>query len=204
MTDDDVPLAVPRALALLLATALLAFGLGASAADATVAGAQQRLVVVNGVRVAPAALRAVELRLGLRIANGAYWYDRVSGAFGRAGGPTAGFIAPGLRVGGRLAANASHGHTGVFMNGRELPALDRVALSRIVGGAIPSGRYWLDGRGNYGIQGRPASGNLIRVAHSGSYQASRYGGYIGSDGTTSYFFDGASGCSVISGEGVSC
>jgi hypothetical protein len=204
MTDDDVPLAVPRALALVFAIALLAFGLGAGVAGATVAGAQQRLVVVNGVRLAPAALRAVELRLGVRIANGAYWYDRVSGAFGRPGGPTAGFIAPGLRVGGRLAANASRGHTGVFVNGRELPALDRAALSRIVGGAIPSGRYWLDSRGNYGAEGRPASGNLIRVAHSGSYQASTYGGYIGTDGTTSYFLDGASGCSVISGEGVSC
>jgi hypothetical protein len=160
-------------------------------------------VVVNGVRVAPAPAGSRDQARRTHRKRRVLVRPHIR-CFGRPGGPTAGFIAPGLRVGGRLAANASRGHTGVFVNGRELPALDRAALTRIVGGAIPSGRYWLDGRGNYGVEGRPASGNLIRVAHSGSYQASTYGGYIGTDGTTSYFFDGASGCSVISGEGVSC
>ena len=186
-----------RALVLVVAAALLAV--------APAEARRQPRVVVNGVRLAPALVSAVERRLGLRIAEGAYWYDRVSGAFGRPGGPTAGFVPAGLPLGGRLAADASHGRTGVFVNGRELPAGDLAAVSRAIGGPVPRGRYWLDARGDYGVEGGPAEGNVIAVAHrGGGYQRSTYGGYVGSDGRTSFYFDGESGCSVVPGAGVSC
>jgi hypothetical protein len=162
-------------------------------------------VVVNGVPLPAAVVGLLERRLRLRIADGAYWYDRVSGAFGVPAGPTAGFLPAGLPLPGPVAANASAGRSGVFVNGRELAAVEVRALARLFGSPIPRGRFWLDGRGNYGREGGRALGNLIRIAHArGAYQQSTYGGYIGSDGRTSYYLDDRSGCSVVPGEGLSC
>jgi hypothetical protein len=184
-----------RTALVLVVTALVASGFAA---------AKPLRVVVNGVALPPATVRALEHRLGVDIRPGAYWYDRRSGAFGAPGGPTSGFVLAGLRVGGPLSPHASGRHaTRVFVNGRELHPVDVRALTRLLG-PVPHGRYWLDGRGNYGLEGRAAIGNLIRIAHSSGYQTSTYGGYIGSDGKTSYYFDPDSGCSVSPGDGVSC
>jgi hypothetical protein len=44
----------------------------------------------------------------------------------------------------------------------------------------------------------------FRLTVVNGYNRTTYGGHLGSDGQTSYFFDPNSGCSVISGAGVSC
>ena len=62
----------------------------------------RRRVVVNGTRVTDARLAEIENHYGMRIADGDYWYDRVSGAAGPAGGPTLTFVVPGLDLGGPL------------------------------------------------------------------------------------------------------
>jgi hypothetical protein len=183
---------MPTALATLVAAALL-----------SPAASPPARVVVNDVALSPATVRSLEARLRVDIKPGRYWYDRRSGAFGAPGGPTAGFVLAGLRVGGPLSPRASNGRTGAFVNGRELHARDVQALTTLLG-PVPRGRYWLDGRGNYGREGGGRLGNLIRVAHASGYQRNTYGGYIGSDGRTSYFFDGETGCSVSPGAGVSC
>ncbi len=164
-------------------------------------------VIVNGDRLSQATLQALEERYGLLIQDGAYWYDTVMGAWGRWGGSTLGFLMPGLRLGGPLRADASGGGTGVYLNGRELPLPDLLALEQVLGSILPA-RYWMDAQGFTGYENGPAIANIIYLGNAatsgGGYTENTYGGYIGSDGQTSYFFDPESGCSVISGGGVSC
>lgn len=167
-----------------------------------------RSVTINDAQVNDSTLAALQQQYGLQIADGDYWYDPYSGAWGLPGGPTAGFIPAGLALGGVLQADASGGGTAVFINGRELHPQEVVGLEQLFG-AVQTGRYWLDAFGNYGFEGGPALGNLvyaIQTAQGGGsgYFNSTYGGYLGSDGNTSYFFDSESGCSVMTGDGVSC
>lgn len=163
-------------------------------------------LVINGVEVDAATRGAFEARYGLLIPGGRYWYDRLCGAWGWEGGPTAGFTLPGLSVGGALSAAASGGGpsgmlTGVFVNGRELHPLDVLALAQLV--PVSPGRFWLDSAGNAGYEGGAAVVNLWQVARrsgtGGAYQRATAGGYIGGDGQTSYFFDPETGSSVMVG-----
>ena len=144
---------------------------------------------------------------GVRVVPGDYWYDAFSGLYGVMGGPGVGFTYPGLELGGPLPADASGGGTGVFVNGRELHPMDVSLLMSLLGPVYP-GRYWLRYDGYYGWEGGPPVGNLLAMARQasggGGYNRSGPFGHLGSDGNTSYFFDPNSGCSVISGGGVSC
>ena len=183
-----------RLLALLLAFAAV------SAAAQTGSG-----VKINRVELAPEVVQALAQN-GVRVAPGDYWYDMFSGLFGMMGGPGLGFTMPGLMLGGDLPPDASGRGTNVFVNGRELHAQDIVALSAL--GPIMPGRYWLRFDGWYGVEGGMPLGNLIMLAQQAAggpgYNRTTYSGHLGSDGQTSYFFDPNSGCSVISGGGVSC
>lgn len=133
---------------------------GSAAAPVAAAAPGQRRVIVNGQALDARTLNQLETLYHLQIADGSYWYDPVSGAAGPAGGPTLTFILPGLGLGGPLRADASNGNTGVFVNGRELPAYDLAGLTRIVGYIAP-GRYFLDAMGNAGAEGGPPTVNLL-------------------------------------------
>jgi hypothetical protein len=130
---------------------------------------QRTDVVVNGVRLRDSEVAELERMAGVKRAplrDGTYWYDPVSGAWGARGGPTLGFRRAGLKVGGSLRASASNGHTGVFVNGRELHRLDVLALERL--GQVRLGRYWLDALGNFGREGGRTLGNLACLAGEGA------------------------------------
>jgi hypothetical protein len=148
-----------------------------------------------------AQLRKVEQEQHMQMPRGDFWYDKVSGAWGLQGAPTAGFTTPGLALGGALRADASHGNTGVFINGRELPWADVQGLQAMNVPVAP-GRWWVDAMGNFGVEGQPMMlGNLFQFSQGkgGAYQRSTAGGYIGGDGQTSYFFDPSTGASVMTG-----
>ena len=156
---------------------------------------------VNRVAIPDAQVQAFERENRVVIPRGDFWYDTVSGAWGVDGGPTLGFTAPGMRLGGPLPADASHGDTGVFINGRELPLQDVIGLQQM---SVPvqRGRWWVDSQGNFGVEGVPvATGNLFQFSRGkgGAYQRATAGGYIGGDGQTSYFFDPSTGASVMTG-----
>jgi hypothetical protein len=156
---------------------------------------------VNGVVIEPERVRRFEQEKGLRIPPGDFWYDKISGAWGITGGPTIGFTTPGMDLGGPLKANASNGNTGVFINGRQLHLQDVLGLQSL-GVPVQQGRWWVDHLGNFGIEGSTIQiGNLFQFSRGqgGAYQRSTAGGYIGSDGTTSYFFDPKTGSSVMTG-----
>jgi hypothetical protein len=134
-------------------------------------------VVVNRVRLSDELVAAIQMRYRVRIPDGEYWYDRVSGAWGMQGGPTRGFTLPELNVGGPLSENASRGNTGVFVNGRELHVYDVLRLRQVVGYVLP-GRYWLNARGVAGYEGGPAQWDLLRMARSND-RSGRYHSDIG-------------------------
>ena len=162
-------------------------------------------VRINRIELDAATTQALA-QYGVQIAPGDYWYDPLSGLFGIMGGPGLGFTVPGLELGGPLPSDASGGGTSVFVNGRELHPMDVAALMQL--GPVFPGRYWLRYDGYYGLEGGLPLGNLILMAQQAArgpgYNRSGPFGHLGSDGQTSYFFDPSSGCSVISGDGVSC
>jgi hypothetical protein len=147
-----------------------------------------RSVVINGVPLTDEQLRQLEHRFRLRISDGAYWYDQVSGAWGMQNGPTAGFTQPHLELGGPLRTDASSGDTGVFINGRELHQQDVTALRQLTPYVIP-GRYWVDARGIGGYEGGPPVFDLQALARSAgggrggawSYTSTHGGGGVGGD-----------------------
>jgi hypothetical protein len=156
-----------------------------------------RSVIINNVRLSDEKLGQLEQRFRLRIADGSYWYDQVSGAWGMQGGPTAGFTQPHMELGGALRADASNGNTGVFINGRELHQMDVLALRQLTPYVIP-GRYWVDARGVGGYEGGPPMFDLGALARAAggtqggawSYITPYGGGSVGGDGQGfSYFID---------------
>jgi hypothetical protein len=120
-------------------------------------------VLVNGVPLSAAGLQALR-QLGLHPLRGAYWYDSVSGAAGVLGQGTAGFLPPGLPLGGPLQADASNGTSSVFVNGRQLTTGEEGFLETVVGGPIAPGRYFLDANGDAGLEGGPVLVNLVQLA----------------------------------------
>lgn len=118
-------------------------------------------VVINGGRLDDKTLAALEATYGVRVPAGRYWYDAVSGAWGTEGGPAQGQIHPGLQLGGPLRADASGGATGVFINGRQLHALEVAALQRCT--PVLPGRYWILANGIGGFEGGPPAFNLATL-----------------------------------------
>jgi hypothetical protein len=85
----------------------------------------------------------------------AYWYDHLSGAWGKMGGKCEGAIQANLALPGPMPAHASGsvGKTGVVVNGRELHPFDVAGLAAS-SGVLP-GRWWMDAQGNFGAEGNP-------------------------------------------------
>src|SRR5215211_7105072 len=89
--------------------AVLAFACACSTA-----AAGEQVVIVNGVQLPNTAVIALQLAYRTIIPRGRYWYDPVSGLWGREGQPLAGQMHAGLQIGGPLKTNASNGDTDVY------------------------------------------------------------------------------------------
>jgi hypothetical protein len=128
-------------------------------------------ITVNGVPLSPDDMANLEAELrqldpagvGLRVLPSAFWYDSVSGAVGLMGGPTETFGPAGLQLGGPLPANASHGTTRVYVNGRRITTSELAFLERLVG-SIPPGHYFIEANGDAGRAGGPVLVNFIQRA----------------------------------------
>jgi hypothetical protein len=125
-------------------------------------------IEVNGAPLDVAGRRALaqlEALIGT-VPPGRYWYDAASGGAGVWGGPASAYLGPGLKLGGRLPAEASGGGsgrlTGVFVNGRELHPIDVEGLRRTLG-QVQAGRWWWDAAGNVGPEGGPMVFNFYLV-----------------------------------------
>ncbi len=156
--------------------------------------AQQRAVVVNRTRLTDQQVKAFEQRWNVQVRDGAYWYDRVSGAWGMDGSGTAGWIMPNLALGGPLPADASHGNTGVFINGRELNEQDVAGLMRIT--PVYRGRWWVDAWGSFGAEGGPALGNLWLLARQRGMQPGKSWSMYANQGN-SFLAQDENGCTYF-------
>jgi len=165
-------------------------GAAGSGSQEPPAAKQGRNVVINTRRLGDQELTQVEQAYRIRIPDADYWYDPVSGAWGPQGGPTLGFILPGLPLGGPLRPDASGGSTKVFVNGRELPVYDVIALSQLTG-PIQPGRYFITSQGLAGFEGGPPLWNLLAMAAPGSSGSNSWQSRLSSgfsDGTTGAVF----------------
>jgi hypothetical protein len=186
---------------------------------ATPACAQQQqgttTYVVNDVALTPDLTQGLQ-QLFIAVVHqplppGHYWYDRVSGAMGMDGGPAAVLLPAGLKLPGRLRANASHGTMPVFINNRQLTAVDVQVLAQWIRMPLQPGRYWVDGQANFGYEGGPMLGNLAQIAQRNSGGLGRQGNTItqcygnggcasGNSNTgTGVITDGQGGATVFSG-----
>lgn len=156
----------------------------------------KRNVVINDRRLSDAEVARAEQSYQVRIPDANYWYDPMLGAWGAKGGPTMGFIAPGLELGGPLQPDASgRGGTNVFVNGRELHVHDLAALQTITGPIVP-GRYFITAQGLAGYEGGPPQWDLAAMAAqsrgggggSNTWQSGITGASGFSDGTTGAVF----------------
>ncbi len=127
---------------------------------ATWAQGNNSTVVVNGRSMSDEQVQEFAASYGQPPVPGTYWYDPRSGLYGYAGGTAIGSLRPGHDY-GPLAADASRGTTGIFFNGRHLPAVELQLYTQMLG-PIPSGRYWLEANGNVGREGESqVLGNLL-------------------------------------------
>ncbi|MEM8485359.1 MAG: hypothetical protein AAF564_07400 [Bacteroidota bacterium] len=126
-------------------------------------------VVINGVTLTDAQEQALENLYNVKPLPGEYWYDTNSGLYGVMGHQAYGFMFPGHDF-GKLSQYASQGNTRVFVNGRELPQLEWVIWSYMLGYPIQVGNYWLDDKGNAGYVGNPQPVlNLYLIAQKNTY-----------------------------------
>lgn len=172
------------------------FGESPARSKETVAG-----IYVNGSVLTAEQRTSLEQAYGA-IQPGRYWYDRLSGLWGAEDGPVTGQIMAGLDLGGALQRDASHGHTKVFINGRELLQTEVAALEKL--GPVNPGRYWMNAQGIGGLEGGPAAfdlGAALRPKQGGGtyggWNQTTPGGHLGGDDNCSYWFDPKSGSSVM-------
>ena len=133
---------------------------------------------VNGVVLPAETVRALQQAYPVAIAPGRYWYDRISGAWGRDGQPIAGQMMAGLNLGGPLRGDASRGASGVYINGRHVTAGEKAYLEQLCQVPIAPARYWILFNGIGGFEGGPPNFNLgqcpgIAQRSSGARSSSR-------------------------------
>ncbi|MGQ0577754.1 MAG: hypothetical protein ACT4PQ_02445 [Betaproteobacteria bacterium] len=113
-------------------------------------------IFVNGVALSADTVRALQQVYPVAIEPGRYWYDAVSGAYGREGEPIAGQMIAGLALGGPLRADASRGTAGVFINGRQITSGEKAYIEHLCQTPVVPGRYWILFNGLGGYEGGPA------------------------------------------------
>ncbi|KAJ0608008.1 putative G protein alpha subunit, helical insertion [Helianthus annuus] len=85
---------------------------------------------------------------------GFYWYDKLSGFWGKEGKKPSQIITPGLSIGGMIMKNASNGSTNVIVNNRVITKRElwMLKVARINHKGSPS--YWVSHNGSYQEEGQ--------------------------------------------------
>ncbi|KAL6211610.1 hypothetical protein ACLB2K_016833 [Fragaria x ananassa] len=99
---------------------------------------QEELARLQGCRNPPKKLKP-----------GAYWYDNVSGFWGKDGHRPCQVISPQLNVGGHLKQNASNGDTQIMINNRRITKFEVFMLQMAGVPCEGNLNYWVEADGSY-------------------------------------------------------
>ncbi|XP_043712941.1 extra-large guanine nucleotide-binding protein 1-like isoform X2 [Telopea speciosissima] len=124
---------------------------------------QPELIYVNGKQLCQEELVLLQSCQNppKKLKPGHYWYDKVSGQWGKEGQKPSRIITADLKVGGPIMQNASNGNTGILINCREITKVELRMLQ--LAGVQCAGKphFWVNADGTYQEEGqKKMKGNI--------------------------------------------